>query len=81
MYFSAGDGTLLYTWTEHCPKGTVYNRRKSGWYTLEIFEDWFRRIALPYFSKYNQDEKKVMNRDNLASHILPYILGECKKIT
>jgi hypothetical protein len=90
MFAAAGDGTLLppyitykaenlyNTWTEHGPKGTVYNRSKSGWFTLEIFEDWFRRIALPYFSKFDQNKKKVMIGDNLASHVSPYILEECK---
>lgn len=91
MFAAAGDGTLLppyvtykaenlyNTWTEHGPKGTVYNRSKSGWFTLEIFEDWFRKIALPYFSKFDQNEKKVMIGDNLASHISPFILEECTK--
>ncbi|KAG5866306.1 hypothetical protein JTB14_002185 [Gonioctena quinquepunctata] len=84
----AGAGTLLppyvtyktenlsNTWTEHGPKGTVYNRSKSGWLTLEIFEDWFQKIALPYFSKQNKEGKKVMIGDNLASHISPYIIEE-----
>lgn len=91
MFAAAGDGTLLppyviykaenlyNTWTEHGPKGTVYNRSKSGWFTLEIFEDWFRKIALPYFLKQDKEEKKVMIGDNLASHISPYIIEECKK--
>lgn len=69
----------LKTYTLLGPKGTVYNRSKSGWFTLEIFEDWFRRIALPYFSKYDKEVKKVMIGDNLASHISPFILEECKK--
>lgn len=91
MFTAVGDGTLLppyvtykaenlyNTWTEHGPKGTVYNRTKSGWFQLEIFEDWFRRIALPYFSKFDKNKKKVMIGDNLASHISPYILEECTK--
>lgn len=68
MFSAAGDGTLLppyvtykaenLYYTEHGHKGTVYNRIKSGWFTLEIFEDWFRKIALPYFCKHDQNEKK-----------------------
>ncbi|KAG5883883.1 hypothetical protein JTB14_007771 [Gonioctena quinquepunctata] len=42
---------LYNTCTEHGPKETVYNRSRSGWFILEIFEDWFRKIAFPYFSK------------------------------
>ncbi|KAG5863111.1 hypothetical protein JTB14_014931 [Gonioctena quinquepunctata] len=91
MFAAAGDGTLLppyvtykaenlyNAWTEHGPKGTVYNRSKSGWFTLEIFEDWFRKIALPFFSKQDKEGKKVLIGDNLASHISPYIIEECKK--
>lgn len=33
--------------------GSVYNCSKSGWFDLEIFTDWFKRIFLPharYFS-------------------------------
>ncbi|KAG5880696.1 hypothetical protein JTB14_024268 [Gonioctena quinquepunctata] len=93
MFVAAGDGTLLppyvtykadnlyNTWTEHGPKGTVHNRSKSGWFTLEIFEDWFRKIALPYFSKQDKEGKKVIIGDNLSSHITPYIMEECKKTT
>lgn len=60
MIAAAGDGSLLppyvtykaenlySTWTESGPKGTVLNRSKSGWFTLENILDYFRRIALPY---------------------------------
>ncbi|KAG5869244.1 hypothetical protein JTB14_009895 [Gonioctena quinquepunctata] len=84
MFAAAGNGTLLppyvtyeagnlfNIWTEHGPKGTVYNRNKSGWFTLEILEDWFRKIA--YFMKQDKEGKKVMIGDNLASHITPYII-------
>lgn len=59
MFACAADGTLLppyivyraknlySTWLENGPKGTVYNRSKSGWFNLEIFEDWYRTIAIP----------------------------------
>lgn len=84
MFAAAGDGTLLppyvtykaenlyTTWTESGPKGTVYNRSKSGWFTLEIFEDWFRRIALPYFSKYDKEVKKAIYR--VLSDCLTYFI-------
>lgn len=91
MFSAAGDGTLLppyitykaeniyNTWTENGPKGAIYNRSKSGWFTLEIFEDWFRKIALPYFKKFDKEAGKVMLGDNLASHISPWIIEECEK--
>ncbi|XP_046689276.1 MFS-type transporter clz9-like [Homalodisca vitripennis] len=69
---------LYDTWTVSGPKGAFYNRSKSGWFTLEIFEDRFRKVALPYFKKFDKDATKVMIGDNLASHISPWIIEECK---
>lgn len=72
--------THLYdSWTENGPVGTVYNRSKSGWFTLEIFEDWFQRVALSYFKQFDSDAKKVLIGDNLSSHISPHIIEECNK--
>lgn len=70
---------LYDTWTENGPTGAVYNRSKSGWFTLEIFEDWFCKIALPYFRKFNADATKVLIGDNLSSHISAYIIEKCKE--
>lgn len=39
---------LYPAWLENGPPGTAYNRTKSGWFDQTIFEDWFRKIALPY---------------------------------
>ncbi|KAJ8875769.1 hypothetical protein PR048_023668 [Dryococelus australis] len=91
MFNAAADGKLLppyvtykaenlyNTWTEGGPRGTVHNQSKNGWFTLEIFEDWFRTIVLPYFRTFDKDEKKVMISDNLASHISLCVVEECKK--
>lgn len=90
MFSGSADGKLLPpyitykalnlydSWTENGPKGAVYNRSKSGWFTLEIFEDWFRKIAIPYFKKFDKDAVKVIIGDNLASHISLDIINECK---
>lgn len=66
--------------TENGPKGAIiqYNRFKSGWFTLGIFEDWFRKVALPYFKKLDENSTKVMIGDNISSHISPWIIDECK---
>lgn len=75
------NATHLYdSWTENGPVGTVYNRSKSGWFTLEIFEDRFQKVVLPYFKKFDSDAKKVLIGDNyLSSHISPHIIEECNK--
>lgn len=77
-YITYKAGNLYDSWTESGPKGAVYNRSKSGWFTLEIFEDWFKKIALPYFNKFDKDANKVLIGDNLSSHISPHIIDECK---
>lgn len=90
MFAGSADGILLPpyitykavnlydTWTENGPKGAVYNRSKSGWFTLQIFEDWFRKIAIPYFKMFDKDVSKAIIGDNLASHISLDIINECK---
>ncbi|VEN42278.1 unnamed protein product, partial [Callosobruchus maculatus] len=60
---------LYNTWTENGPKGAVYNRSKNGWFNMELFEDWFIVIVLPYFQKFVKELPKVMIGDNLASHV------------
>ena len=79
MFAAAADGTLLppyvcykskemySTWRERGPAGCRFNRTPSGWFTAEIFKDWFMTIAVPYFRRLNG--KKVLIGDNLASHI------------
>lgn len=64
------------TWTERGPLNARYNRSKSGWFDMALFEDWFLTIALPYLKKLNGP--KVMLGDNLASHISVKVLQECE---
>jgi hypothetical protein len=62
--------TNLYdTWLENGPPGARYNRTPSGWFTQEVFEDWFLSIAVPYFRRSPVQGKKVIIGDNLSSHI------------
>jgi hypothetical protein len=42
---------LYDNWLEGGPRGTRYNRSKSGWFDGVIFKNWFNKIVLPYFSK------------------------------
>lgn len=65
------------TWTEGGPKGTHYNRSKSGWFDSGIFEDWFFRLLLPRVQK--QDGKKLLIGDNLPSHLNGSILKACQE--
>jgi hypothetical protein len=88
MFAAAGDGTLLPlyvcykakemydTWRENGPPGTRYNRSPSGWFSSEIFHDWFTSIAVPYFRRVLAPGPKVLIGDNLASHISFAIMKE-----
>lgn len=92
MFSCAADGTLLppyivykaehlySTWVENGLKGAVYNRSKSGWFNLDIFEDWFRTIAIPYFRKVDPSVTKAIIGDNLSSHISPWIIEQCQEM-
>ena len=39
------------TWKEGGPPGCRYNNTKSGWFTGDIFTDWFQSIMLPKLRK------------------------------
>lgn len=67
---------LYNTWMEGGPKGTRYNRSKSGWFEGNIFEDWFEAIALPYLKSLGDGPKAIIG-DNLASHISANIVKLC----
>lgn len=64
------------TWTENGPKGTRYNRSKSGWFDAVCFEDWFQSTFLPGVK--NLDGPKVIIGDNLSSHISLHVLKLCE---
>ncbi|CAG5040667.1 unnamed protein product [Parnassius apollo] len=59
---------LYDTWTENGPPGTRYNRSASGWFDANIFEDWIKSIALPYFRGFRKtgiwpiNENQVLGR-------------------
>lgn len=55
------------TWIENGPRGTRYNRSKSGWFDSNCFEDWLKTIAIPYLKKLQG--KKILIGDNLSSHL------------
>ena len=88
MMCASGDGKLLPTyvlykaehlwdtWQEGGPPDARYNRNKSGWFDLPIYEDWFLTVALPYLKKLNG--VKIMIGDNLSSHISLAVVKECE---
>ena len=63
---------LWSTWTEGGPKGTRYNRSRSGWFDATCFTDWFETVFLPSVEKHSG--KKVIIGDNLSSHFTDTVL-------
>ena len=63
---------LLSTWTEGGPKGTQYNRSRSGWFDACCFNDWFETLFVTHARKL--PGKKVLIGDNLSSHFTPTVL-------
>ncbi|KAJ8913064.1 hypothetical protein NQ315_006565 [Exocentrus adspersus] len=64
-------------WTEGGLEGAIYNRSIRGWFDSELFEDWFRRVAIPYFRKL--EGPKLLIGDNLKSHLTIDVIQECEK--
>lgn len=64
-------------WTEQGPKDARYNNSPSGWFDMNIFNDWFFTQILPILKK--QEGPKVIIGDNLSSHISVDVLNACDK--
>ncbi|KAJ8890890.1 hypothetical protein PR048_010399 [Dryococelus australis] len=58
------------TWREGGPAG-------GGWFTAEIFTDWFQSLILLRLKK--SDGKKVLIGENLFSHTTPTVLQLCEQ--
>lgn len=53
-HFVVYKSRFLYdTWTTGGPPNTVYGCSKSGWFDNNLFEQWFYKVALPHFRKYD----------------------------
>ncbi|CAH2016663.1 unnamed protein product [Acanthoscelides obtectus] len=64
---------LWSTWTEHGTKRVRYNNSPSGWFDMNIFNDWFFTQILPRLKK---QECPIIG-DNLSSHISVDVLKAC----
>ncbi|XP_046389416.1 uncharacterized protein LOC124158264 [Ischnura elegans] len=63
-------------WTEGGIDGSRYNRNDSGWFDLDIFEDWFLTLCLPYIRRL--PGRKVIIGDNLSSHLSLEVIRLCE---
>ena len=60
------------TWTEGGPRGSRFNRSKSGWFDVVSFTDWFETSFIPTVA--NRPGRKVLIGDNLSSHFSKRVL-------
>ena len=68
---------LYDSWCCGGPKGSRFNRSKSGWFNEETFEDWFKTTALLCLKK--QSGPKVLIGDNLSSHLSEEVVNLCNQ--
>lgn len=69
--------THLYpTWIEGGISGARYNRNPTGWFDMEIFDDWFLNTCVPYLK--TLQGPKVIIGDNLSSHISLETIKQCE---
>ena len=88
MFAASGSGVLLpcyvvyksnhlySSWTEGGPRGTRFNRTKSGWFDSLCFDDWIRTIVIPYLKQL--EGKKYIIGDNLSSHLSVESIKACQ---
>lgn len=68
---------LAESWTTGGPPGTRYNRSKSGWFDMIIFEEWFSTTLLSWAK--SVDGEKVVIGDNVSSHFSKRVFELCAK--
>ena len=66
---------IMDSWVRNAPKGSKFNRSKSGWFDEAIFKNFFNVLLLPRMKK--QKGTKVMIGDNLSSHISEDVIRKC----
>lgn len=66
------------SWTEGGPPRAMYDSDESGWFTMGAFENWFNRVAIPYFR--SLEGPKVLIGDNYASHVSDSVVEACQDL-
>ena len=57
----------------------LYDSTPSGWFDGKIFEDWFEKVALPYFNKCTDPGNKVIIGDNMPPHINANVIRKAEE--
>ena len=69
---------LQAAWVMGGSRTAFYNTSPSGWFDAKIFEDWFDKVALPYFNSSNEPGNKIIIGDNVPSHINPNVVRKAE---
>lgn len=65
------------TWMVGGPKGSRYNRSKSGWFEMKHFQDWFFTFLQPYCKKFSGPKSSL---ETTFQVIFPQMLSKHVKI-
>ena len=65
------------TWMVGGPKGSRYNRSKSGWFEMKHFQDWFLTFLQPYCKKFSGPKSSL---ETTFQVIFPQMLSKHVKI-
>ena len=58
---------LQNTWVAGGRRDILYNATPSGWFDASTFEDWFEKVALPYFLSLDKPDNKIIVGDNVPT--------------
>ncbi len=65
------------SWVLEGLHGARYNRSRSGWFDMVVFEDWFNKIAYPHLKRL--PGRKILIGDNLSSHLSYRVIRKCER--
>ena len=60
------------------PPNAYYNSSSSGWFDVQSFEDWFKRVAVPWAR--SMVGRKIVIGDNVATHFSKNVLTTCERL-
>ena len=77
VVYKAVASNVYERWIKGGPPGTLYGSTPSGWFNMNMFEQWFMQIFLP--NALERTGRKVLIGDNLACHFSEDVLEACSK--
>ena len=66
-------------WITGGSRDASYNSTPSGWFDSNVFQDWFEKVAVPYFDRIRDRGPKVILGDNVPSHLNPNVIKKAEE--